>query len=107
MTNEPFELLDQALREAALQSQNLSEKIARFYLYTLPDVNRRNLTPHGRCAERRRGERRVFGRVDAGRRELSDRRLKPQERIAEWQFELAEVLERSIKLHHLKRNLQT
>jgi hypothetical protein len=102
MTIEPFEPLDQVLRDVEAQSARLSGMIAQIRLYHLTDASRRNVTE----PVRRHGERRSPDRAMEGRRTLSDRRLPPQVRLIEWQIELAEVLERSIKLYRLKQNLQ-
>jgi hypothetical protein len=107
MTTEPFEELEQALRDLASQSQRLEERIAQLHFYNKPEGNRRSRTPQGLCAPRRLGERRIPQRAAAGRRELADRRLPPRQRLAEWQSQLAQVLERSIELSQLKRRLQT
>ncbi len=106
MTNEPIELLVQALRHAASQSQYLTQGIARIQLQNTPKANRRKLTPEGFWANRRGAERRGGARAAVGRRENSDRRLPYEERMGEYQCQLAQILERSIELSNLKRLLQ-
>lgn len=103
MTNEPFEVLDRALSDAAMQSEHLTRMIAQVQRYHTPEANRRSATPTSGWVERRRGERRIPQRATAGRRELSDRRLPIPERIREWQDELEQIIERNVKLYELKR----
>jgi hypothetical protein len=107
MTAEPFEELEQALREAVSQGHRLKELIAHLQFHNTSKGNRRSLTPKGFWTQRRLGERRLPQRAAAGRRELPDRRLPLRQRLAEWQSQLAQVLERSVELSQLKRRLQT
>jgi len=103
MPNEQIELLVQALRQAASQSQHLTQRIAQIKLQNTPEVNQRKLTPEGFWANRRIAPHRAR---DAERRQNPDRRLPYEERIGEYQCQLAQILERSIELSKLKRLLQ-
>jgi len=106
MTNDPIELLVQAQRHAASQSQYLTQRIAQIQLQNTPKANRRNLTPEGFWADRRGEERRAPQRAAVGRRQNSDRRLPYEERMGEYHCQLAQILERSIELSNFKRLLQ-
>ncbi len=101
----PIELLNQALRDAASQSQHLTHVIAQVQLQNTPKANRRNLTPEGFWGDRRGAERRTPQRAAVGRRENSDRRLPYDERMREYHCQLTQVLERSIELSNHKRLL--
>jgi hypothetical protein len=105
MMIEPRELLTEALRNDAVQSQYLAQKITQVQIQNTPKANRRNLAADGSWAERRRAERRKPQRACAGRRENSDRRLSYDERMDGYHRELAQVLKRSIELSRLKRLL--
>jgi len=105
MTNDPIELLGQSLRDAAAQSQYLTQRIAQIQLQHTPEANRRNLTPEGFWTDRRGAERRAPQRAAVERRGNSDRRLPHEERIGEYASQLAQILERSIELANLKRLL--
>jgi hypothetical protein len=106
MTNEPIELLVQAQRHADSQSQYLTQRIAQIQLQNTPKANRRKLTPEGFWENRSVASRRARPRAAVERRENSDRRLPYEERMGEYQCQLAQILERSIELSNLKRLLQ-
>ena len=103
MTSEPFEVLDQALREVASQSQDVQERIARLDFLNTPEGNRRSLTAQGQLMERRQGERRAPSRATPGRRQLHDRRLPLQQRVKEYEIQLSKLLERTVRLYQLKQ----